>query len=106
MIHLLGVQRSKEVYGEDAEEYRPERWLHEKGERASTHADDLYTYLTFGAGTRMCYGKKFAMLEMRMVLYQVLQHYRLVDDKKPLEIYAEFGVRPIKGSTIRFQRLR
>jgi len=30
----------------------------------------------------------------------------LVDDKKPLEIYAEFGVRPIKGSTIRFQRLR
>ena len=44
------LQELRHIWGEDANEYRPERWLGEKGKR-------LQKYLmSFGRGTRICLG--------------------------------------------------
>lgn len=50
------MQRRKDLYGEDAEDFRPERWLDtedQKGLRAG------WAYLPFSGGPRVCIGRKF-----------------------------------------------
>ncbi|GFS94477.1 uncharacterized protein NPIL_75891 [Nephila pilipes] len=39
-----------------------------------------YAYLPFGAGPRNCLGMRFALLEIKMCLANVLRHFRI----KPL----------------------
>lgn len=50
-------QRRKEAYGEDAEVFRPERWI----EATTTNGEDKKildkNLLTFGHGNRICVGK-------------------------------------------------
>ena len=59
------VHGDQSVYGQDAESFRPERWLQEEGEteaefegrkKAMKDAD-----LTFGAGNRVCLGKNISL---------------------------------------------
>jgi cytochrome P450 len=54
------------------ESFSPERFSPE-------HEAEIprYAYLPFGAGPRICIGNMFAMLEARLILATVLQHYTL-----------------------------
>lgn len=55
------VQRDKSVFGDDAEIFRPQRWL-----AGPTSAEQLMKMgrrmLNFGAGTRTCIGKNVSYL--------------------------------------------
>lgn len=55
------TQRNNAVYGADADEFRPERWL-ESGEE-TVAAMERYEF-TFGYGSRGCIGKSLAFLEL------------------------------------------
>ncbi|KAK4126023.1 cytochrome P450 [Parathielavia appendiculata] len=68
-INPCVVTRDTGVYGGDADEFRPERWLRRDGEsehdylrrhRRMSEATDF----TFGAGSRVCLGKHLAKTEM------------------------------------------
>ena len=48
---LFTMHRRKDFYGEDSEDFRPERWLGEKGLRPT------WEYLPFNAGPRICLGR-------------------------------------------------
>lgn len=48
------MHRRKDIYGEDADEFRPERW--EGDELRNIHS---YAYLPFNGGPRICLGRKF-----------------------------------------------
>jgi cytochrome P450 len=104
LIHVLAVNRSTELYGANADQFCPERWLAGGAdtEQRTKAANDLYTYLTFGAGSRMCFGKKLVMLELKMILYLLLKEYELLDDSVPLTMVSQFGVKPPADMTIRF----
>jgi cytochrome P450 len=52
------------------ERFQPQRW-----ERITP---SIYEYLPFGAGARMCIGATFAMMEIKIVLAMLLQHYGLM----------------------------
>lgn len=64
--------RSKEVYGMDADVFRPDRWLDADPEqlKAMERAN-----LTFGSGARSCIGKNISMLEIAKLVPQLLEHY-------------------------------
>jgi len=66
------VARDRSVYGEDADEYRPERWLEadEDGLKLMER-----NFLAFGAGSRTCLGKNISLLEMFKVVPQLLRDY-------------------------------
>jgi cytochrome P450 len=65
------VQHDKGVFGDDASEFNPERWL-ESEERNSTMQQAI---LTFGAGTRQCTGRPLAMMEIYKVVPEILRRF-------------------------------
>jgi len=59
-------------YYPDPEHFDPERFTPENEKKLPR-----YAYLPFGAGPRICIGNSFAMMEARLILATVAQHYRL-----------------------------
>ncbi|RDW93185.1 cytochrome P450 [Aspergillus mulundensis] len=66
------VHRDKDLYGEDCDEWNPERWLRYDAERRRAMENAL---LTFGAGHRSCMGKHIAYLEMYKVIPTLLRRF-------------------------------
>ncbi len=68
------VARDKAVYGEDADHFRPERWL--EADAAELKLMDR-NYLAFGAGARTCLGKNISLLEMSKLVPQILRSWKV-----------------------------
>lgn len=73
------IHRLKEYWGEDAEEFRPERWQ-------DTSKHHPLQFLTFGAGTRGCPGREFAMFELKMLFAALVSRYKF-EGKRQDHIY-------------------
>lgn len=61
--------RKKNIFGEDAEEFRPERW--ETGELTNIG----WAYFPFNGGPRQCLGEDFALMEVSYTVVRLLQRY-------------------------------
>lgn len=55
------VHRRPEIFGEDVDVFRPERWLEANPSKLSQMKATMFQ---FGAGARTCIGKNISMLEM------------------------------------------
>ncbi|MGB5694514.1 MAG: cytochrome P450 [Polyangiales bacterium] len=66
-ISHIAMGRNPRYY-DDPEKFRPERWTREL-ERSLPRG----AYTPFAGGPRVCLGKQFAMMEMRMILATLLQ---------------------------------
>ncbi|KAH8109751.1 cytochrome P450 [Phellopilus nigrolimitatus] len=75
IISIIGANRSKKIWGEDAEAWKPERWLQPLPESvAKARLPGVYaSMMTFIGGGRACIGFKFAEMEMKMVLSILLE---------------------------------
>nr|CAD2189497.1 unnamed protein product [Meloidogyne enterolobii] len=69
---LFSLHRDKKVWGEDAEEFKPERWLLNDNINTSTEY-----YYPFGGGPRICIGMRLAMMDIKMVLVHLLRSFEL-----------------------------
>ncbi|BGP48900.1 hypothetical protein JCM10450v2_004779 [Rhodotorula kratochvilovae] len=70
-VPILAVNKSKRVFGDDAEEFRPERWIESDngtGKKIEGNVGVTSSILTFLAGPRSCIGYKFALLELKAIL--------------------------------------
>ncbi|KAF2201807.1 cytochrome P450 [Delitschia confertaspora ATCC 74209] len=63
------IHRDTNIFGEDAETFRPERWL--EGDRG--HMDRFF--IAFGAGARVCIGKNLSWMEMSKLIPLVLLNF-------------------------------
>lgn len=63
------IGRDKRVYGEDADEFRPERWLDADPEQLK---EMERSSLAFGAGSRVCIGKNISMMVRAWSSYAVI----------------------------------
>jgi cytochrome P450 len=68
------VHRDKELYGQDADIFRPERWLEASDEHARKMGVSLFT---FGAGKRACVGKNIALLEMSKFVPEAFRRFEI-----------------------------
>eukprot|EP00927_Polykrikos_kofoidii_P036583 TRINITY_DN30883_c0_g2_i1.p1 TRINITY_DN30883_c0_g2~~TRINITY_DN30883_c0_g2_i1.p1 ORF type:complete len:564 (-),score=96.43 TRINITY_DN30883_c0_g2_i1:63-1685(-) len=68
-IYSLG--RDPDVWGEDANVFRPERWLEMEQQ------PNNYKYPVFNAGPRECLGRRLAIVEMKACLATLLPRFSL-----------------------------
>jgi PHYB activation tagged suppressor 1 len=101
-IPIAAIHRDKEIWGEDAGEFRPERF--ENGvTRAARHPNAL---LSFSSGPRSCIGQNFAMIEAKAVVAMILQRFSL--QLSPKYVHAPMDlitVRPRHGLPMLLKRL-
>ncbi|KAH9215932.1 cytochrome P450 [Leptodontidium sp. 2 PMI_412] len=78
----LAQNRDKRVWGEDANEFNPERWL-----ESEEKARQLESYnMTFGGnGPRMCVGRNIALVEIHKFLAQIIRAFdvEIVNKERP-----------------------
>lgn len=65
----LAIQRRRDIYGDDADVFRPERWLGISAEQKQLMVQT--TELVFGYGRWGCLGKPLAFLELNKVFVEV-----------------------------------
>jgi len=78
--------RSKNIWGEDADEFRPERWLvgGEKGGETTVKSMSAFEFPVFNGGPRSCLGKRMAELLAVCVVARLVWRYEfdeVVDGK-------------------------
>ncbi|KAH8708660.1 Cytochrome P450 52A13 [Beauveria bassiana] len=65
------MHRRKDIWGDDADEFRPQRWI------GSKHG---WEYLPFNGGPRICLGQQFALTEAGFVVVRLLQRYSKIEN--------------------------
>ncbi|KAI0270680.1 cytochrome P450 [Gloeopeniophorella convolvens] len=100
-IQISNLNRDPLVWGPDAAEWKPGRWLSPLPESvAEAKIQGVYSNtMTFIGGGRSCIGFKFSQLEMKVVLSQLIRTFRFEPSKQ--EVTWRFGniVSPsVKGS--------
>ncbi|KAK0276457.1 hypothetical protein LTR91_019647 [Friedmanniomyces endolithicus] len=93
VISPWAINRSTSLWGADAEEFRPDRWLGTEGKDG--HASSPYAFTTFLHGPRSCIGSAFARYELKCLLATLLMH-TAIRLKKPDEAPVPAGAITIK----------
>lgn len=78
-INAWVAHRNTSVYGHDAAQWRPERWL-EIEEQGRGGEVEKY-FLAFGMGSRTCIGKNISLLEMSKLIPQLVRNFDFVLDE-------------------------
>ncbi|XP_066260490.1 cytochrome P450 9e2-like [Euwallacea similis] len=92
-------------YFPEPENFIPERFSAENRSRLTP-----YTCLEFGQGPRSCLAPRFALLETKIVLFYLVNRFKLVTSNKtqvPLKLSKKFSIniRPAKGLWIGLEKL-
>ncbi|KEZ41656.1 hypothetical protein SAPIO_CDS6974 [Scedosporium apiospermum] len=82
----FGIHHSKATFGEDADIFRPERWLEAEGERLALMTNTVD--MVFHSGKYQCLGKSVALMEFNKIFVELLRRFdfQLANAQKPAEI--------------------
>ncbi|XP_073945642.1 cytochrome P450 9e2-like [Choristoneura fumiferana] len=93
-IPVMAIHRDPEFFP-DPLKFDPERFSDER-----KHEILPFTYLPFGLGPRNCIGSRFALCEVKVMVYQLLQHMKVEPSERthiPIQLSTEsFNLR-MKG---------
>ncbi|KDQ54060.1 hypothetical protein JAAARDRAFT_160998 [Jaapia argillacea MUCL 33604] len=74
LIPILAINRSKEIWGEDAREFKPERWENPPS-AISTIPGVWGNVLSFLGGPHACIGYRFSVVETKAILFTLLRSF-------------------------------
>lgn len=71
-INAWVLHQNKEIFGEDAQCFRPERWIESSPGQLKEMRRNLFT---FGAGSRACIGKNIALFEIYKLVLEICRNF-------------------------------
>lgn len=74
IISPWSINRSRRIWGDDAEMIVPERW---PSMSTTPGASAAYSFMTFVHGSRVCIGKEYSIRSIKAVLIAVLLSFRV-----------------------------
>ncbi|KAJ8564984.1 hypothetical protein K7X08_001444 [Anisodus acutangulus] len=87
-IILYAMGRMESIWGKDASEFKPERWISNKG---TVKHEPSYKFFSFNAGPRTCLGKEVSFTQMKAVTAAVIHNYH-AEMVKGHEVYPNVSV--------------
>ncbi|KAJ2901597.1 hypothetical protein MKZ38_001617 [Zalerion maritima] len=80
-INTWVMHQNTDIFGPDAQAFRPERWLDQSSEQLSVMERH---WIPFGAGSRTCIGKNISLLEMNKLIPVLIKafDFTAVDGEK------------------------
>eukprot|EP00435_Cladocopium_sp_Y103_P068298 s670_g31.t1 len=91
IVNAMGMHYSKALWGDDAYEFRPERWEH--------GAPHRFAFIPFAVGPRACTGREFTVVEQKITMVKLFQNF---DFRRPAEVEPEAGYTTVKCADAKF----
>ena len=100
------VNHSKELWGADASEFNPERWM-QPGKANTGGAPSNYAFMTFLHGPRSCIGQAFAKAEFEILVAGLVGRFEMAleDPDRKIDIRGGITARPEGGMRVRMKAL-
>ncbi|KAJ0129436.1 putative RNA-directed DNA polymerase from transposon X-element [Fusarium oxysporum f. sp. albedinis] len=108
IVSIWYINRSPEIWGPDAAEFRSERWIRGDGKpNQNGGASSNYNFLTFLHGPRSCIGQGFAKAEMRCLLATMVLSFKwtLAMDNGLVMPRGVITIKPENGMYLNLQTL-
>ncbi|CAI8585131.1 unnamed protein product [Vicia faba] len=74
LFSMYSMGRFEDVWGKDCLEFKPERWISERG---GIVYEPSYKFISFNAGPRTCLGKDLSFIQIKMVTVAILCKYHI-----------------------------
>ena len=74
LYSLYAMGRMEQIWGEDCMEFKPERWVSERGHIIHVPS---YKFIAFNTGPRSCMGKDISFIQMKMVAASLLPKFHI-----------------------------
>lgn len=102
-----GINRSKTFWGEDAAEFRPERWLSADGTELPFAGRGPFSNITFLHGPRSCIGQSFSRNELKCLLISMVMKFdiKMADPDEKIETGGLITIKPKNGLKLRLEEL-
>ena len=102
ILSVLAINRSIELWGEDADEFNPDRWEKPVGNN--------YSLLTFLSGPRGCIGSSFAKVEFKCLLVALLGSFEFEEAEgfkgRELVIKGNITQKPVGGIPVCVRKVK
>ncbi|XP_019056890.1 PREDICTED: alkane hydroxylase MAH1-like [Tarenaya hassleriana] len=72
VLSYYALGRMRSVWGDDASDFKPERWISDSG--GSRH-EPSFKFAAFNAGPRTCLGKQVALMQMKVAALEILENF-------------------------------
>ena len=79
-INYRAMQRDKDLWGDDAEEFQPERWVTIR---------PTWEYTPFGGGPRTCPGIRLVYTESAYVIARMVRQFSGLENRDPVTKWEE-----------------
>ncbi|KAL9697552.1 hypothetical protein quinque_000993 [Culex quinquefasciatus] len=100
-IDIFNMHRRKDIYGEDADQFNPERFSPERSKDRNP-----FSFLAFSGGARGCIGIRFAMMSMKIMVACMVKNFVIKSELKNEDLRFKFDIilRKLDGYTVQLEK--
>ncbi|KAM3420477.1 hypothetical protein BST61_g3746 [Cercospora zeina] len=102
------INRSRKLWAEDAQEFKPERWLNKVNTENGKDADPM-RFLTFFYGPRSCPGQVFSRMEQKCLVAALIMRFQIemAEENEEIAPRGFITVKPMgqRGLNLRLREL-